>query len=441
MRTIFIKRVILSFFIILFITLLVLPGFYGKKSAFSAGDDTYKNLKLFNEILDLIEANYVEDVDSNDIIDGAIKGMIKTLDPHSTYMTADTYKELKINTKGVFGGLGIEITMINDIITVVSPIEDTPAYIAGVKSGDQIVGIDGKSTKGLTLEDAVHKLRGKAGTKVTITVMRKDLEKPTDFVITRAIIKLKSVKHKIYQKNIGYVRISSFQETTTDELKKAMDSITKEATHLNGLILDLRNNPGGVLEQSINVSDIFLKSGIIVSTKGRTKESETVYNAHDDGSEPICPMVVLINGASASASEIVSGALQDNGRAILLGTQTFGKASMQVVIPLNNGAALKLTTGKYYTPSGKLIQAMGISPDIEIEYLIPDKNRKKSRQIREKDLKGHIAGENEKEGEGEEETSNNKSGELKNDNQLSRAIDILKSWEIFNKMKKGQGNS
>ncbi len=434
MRTTRIKKGILSFIVILVITLLVLPEFYEKKSAFSAGNDTYKNLRLFNEILNLIETNYVEDVNPDVIIDGAINGMIKTLDPHSTYMSAETYKELRINTKGAFGGLGIEITMIDDAITVVSPIEDTPAFIAGVKSGDQIVGIDGKSTKGFTLEDAVHKLRGKTGTKVTITVRRKDLDKPKDFVITRAIIKLTSVKHKVYRDNIGYVRISSFQETTTKELQKVLNIITKEVSPLKGLILDLRNNPGGILEQSIKVSDAFLKSGIIVSTKGKTKKSETVYNARDDGIEPECPIIVLINGASASASEIVSGALQDNERAILLGTQTFGKASMQVVIPLKTGAALKLTTGKYYTPSGRLIQAKGISPDIEIEYVRPDENQKQPKQIREKDLKGHIAGEKETE---EVKKPEKKSDGSKKDNQLSRAIDILKSWELFTRMKEG----
>lgn len=434
MKSTFIKKGILSIIIVFFITLLVLPELYEKESAFSASNDTYKNLKIFTEILDLIETNYVEEVDTDVIIDGAINGMIKTLDPHSTYMSAETYKELRINTKGSFGGLGIEITMLNDAITVVSPIEDTPAYIAGVKSGDQIIGIDGKSTKGFTLEDAVHKLRGKAGTKVTITIRRKELDKPIDFVITRALIKLKSVKHKVYSDNIGYVRISNFQETTVTELTNALDAITKGATPLNGLIIDLRNNPGGVLEQSIKVSDVFLKSGIIVSTKGRTKKSEIVYNASNDGNEPECPIIVLINGASASASEIVAGALQDNERAILLGTQTFGKASMQVVIPLDTGAALKLTTGKYYTPSGRLIQAKGISPDIEIEYVGPDENKNRPKQIREKDLKGHIEGENETE---EVKKQGEESEQLKKDNQLSRAIDILKSWELLNKMKKG----
>ena len=434
MRTRLIKKEILSFIVILLVTLLVIPGLYESKQAFSAGNDTYKNLKLFNEILDLIETNYVEDVDPEVIIDGAITGMIKTLDPHSTYMSAETYKDLRINTQGTFGGLGIEITMINDVITVVSPIEDTPAFTAGVKAGDQIVGIDGKSTKGFTLEDAVHKLRGKAGTKVTITVRRKDLDKPKDFVITRAIIKITSVKHKIFDDTIGYVRISSFQETTTAELDKALQAIVKETSPLKGMILDLRNNPGGVLDQSIQVSDAFLKSGIIVSTRGKTKKSEVVYKARNDGNEPECPIIVLINGASASASEIVSGALQDNKRAILLGTQTFGKASMQVVIPLNNGAALKLTTGKYYTPSGRLIQAKGISPDIEIEHVRLDAQEKEPRQIREKDLEGHIAGENEGE---EEKGPEKKSDELQQDNQLSRAIDILKSWELFSEMKKG----
>jgi carboxyl-terminal processing protease len=437
MRSTFIKKGFLSFIIIFCFMLLVLPDFYQKKSAFSAGDLTYKNLKLFTEILDLIETNYVEDVDPDVIINGAINGMIRTLDPHSSYMSAETYKELRISTQGTFGGLGIEITMMNDAITVVSPIEDTPAFIAGVKSGDQIIGIDGKSTKGFTLEEAVHKLRGKAGTKVTITVRRKELEQPKDFVITRAIIKLRSVKHKVFPNNIGYVRISNFQETTLTELTKALDAIEKAAVPLKGLIIDLRNNPGGVLEQSIKVSDVFLKSGIIVSTKGRTKQSERVYNASNDGKEPECPIIVLINGASASASEIVAGALQDNKRAILLGTQSFGKASMQVVIPLDTGDALKLTTGKYYTPNGRLIQAKGISPDIDLEYVVPDENKSRPKQIREKDLEGHIAGDSETEETEEPKKEEGELEQLKKDNQLNQAVDILKSWDLLNKMKKG----
>lgn len=406
---------------------MVLVVFHGDRAALSANEDIYKNIKLFNRVLDLIEKNYVEEIDSKTVINGAINGMIKTLDPHSAYMTAEMYKELQVDTKGVFSGLGIVITMQDDVVTVVSPIEDKPAFLAGIKAGDQIIGIDGKSVKGLTIMEAVHKLRGPAGTKVKITVVRKGLEEPKDFEITRAIIEIKSVKYKIYPDNIGYIRMSSFQETTTDELKEAIKEINlKTKKSPKGIVLDLRNNPGGLLDQSIKVSEVFLKSGVIVSTKGRTKNAERVYEARNNGNEPVCPIVILINGGTASASEIVSGALHDNGKAVLVGTKTFGKASMQVVIPLDDGSALKLTTAKYYTPSGELIQAKGIVPDIVIEYDQINEETDKV-QAREKDLKGHLEGDNEGADEGAE-------GFLTDDNQLKCAVDLLNSWEILKKM-------
>lgn len=417
------KLKVLSFFFVL----MVLVVFHGDRAALSANEDIYKNIKLFNRVLDLIEKNYVEEIDSKTVINGAINGMIKTLDPHSAYMTAEMYKELQVDTKGVFSGLGIVITMQDDVVTVVSPIEDKPAFLAGIKAGDQIIGIDGKSVKGLTIMEAVHKLRGPAGTKVKITVVRKGLEEPKDFEITRAIIEIKSVKYKIYPDNIGYIRMSSFQETTTDELKEAIKEINlKTKKSPKGIVLDLRNNPGGLLDQSIKVSEVFLKSGVIVSTKGRTKNAERVYEARNNGNEPVCPIVILINGGTASASEIVSGALHDNGKAVLVGTKTFGKASMQVVIPLDDGSALKLTTAKYYTPSGELIQAKGIVPDIVIEYDQINEETDKV-QAREKDLKGHLEGDNEGADEGAE-------GFLTDDNQLKCAVDLLNSWEILKKM-------
>jgi carboxyl-terminal processing protease len=425
------KRNLLFLLLVLFI-LWFLSGLNGTDSALAVNQSIYKNLKLFNEALSLIEKNYVEEVDPETVIGGAIKGMTMTLDPHSAYMTADIYKEMQVDTKGVFGGLGIVITIQNHILTVVSPIEDTPAYLAGIKAQDQIIAIEGKSTKGFTILDAVHKLRGPKGTKVTITIMRKGLAKPKDFTITRNIIKIQSVKYKIVEDHIGYIRITQFQESTADEVKKALITINTKVNPLNGLILDLRNNPGGLLNQAVKVSDIFLKTGAVVSTKGRIKTAAHTYSAHNNGDEPTCPIITMINRGSASASEIVAGALRDNGRAILLGTKTFGKGSVQVVIPLNDGSALKLTTAKYYTPSGHSIQAKGISPDIYVERVKQNNNTKLNQfTISEKDLKGHLKGE-------KVETQEEKNVPLvKNDNQLKRAIDLIKSWNMFKKMNNG----
>ncbi|MEA3487162.1 MAG: S41 family peptidase [Thermodesulfobacteriota bacterium] len=422
------KRGIFFLSLPVLITLILLVG---HSVAFAADNETYKNLKLFNEVLNMVEKDYVEEVDPKVVIHGAINGMIKSLDPHSDFMTAEQYNEFKIGTKGTFGGLGIVITMQDDMITVISPIEDKPAFIAGVKAGDKIIKIDGETTKGFTIMDAVHRLRGKKGTKVTITIVREDEDDPIDFDIVRDIIEIKSVKHKIYYENIGYIRISNFQETTADELDKAIKEIDTENIPLKGLVLDLRNNPGGLLGQSVKVSDMFLKSGVIVSSKGRAKNSEHIYTARDDGYEPQCPVIILINGGTASAAEIVAGALHDNKRAILLGNQSFGKGSVQTIVPLKDGSALKLTIAKYYTPAGESIQARGIVPDIVVEYIKPAATGKdETIQIREKDLKGHIKGEKEEEEEGDGEAGKEIEN-LKKDNQLKNAIDLLRNWDIF----------
>ncbi len=411
--------------------LIILTLLMGHSAAFATDNETYKNLKLFNEVLNMVEKNYVEEIDPKVVIHGAINGMIKSLDPHSVFMTAEQYNDLKIDTKGTFSGLGIVITMQDDMIIVVAPIEDKPAFIAGVKAGDKIIKIDGETVKDFTIMDAVHKLRGKKGTKVTITIVREDEDDPIDFDIVRDIIEIKSVKHRTYYEDIGYIRISNFQETTADELDKALKEINAGDVHLKGLVLDLRNNPGGLLGQSVKVSDMFLKSGVIVSSKGRTKDSEHIYTARDDGCEPKCPVIILINGGTASAAEIVSGALHDNKRAILLGSQTFGKGSVQTIVPLKDGSALKLTIAKYYTPAGESIQARGIVPDIAVEYTKPATTDKDgSRQIREKDLKGHIKGEKEEEEEGDGEAGKEIEN-LKKDNQLKNAIDLLRNWDIF----------
>ncbi len=414
---------------LVFTLLIVLMGHSGARAADS---EIYKNLKLFNEVLNMVEKNYVEEIDPKVVIHGAIQGMIKSLDPHSAFMTAEQYNDLQADTKGTFSGLGIVITMQDDIITVVAPIEDKPAFVAGVKAGDKIIKIDGETTKGFSILDAVHKLRGEKGTKVTITVTREGENNPIPFDIIRDIIEIKSVKHKIYDGDIGYIRISNFQETTADELEAALTKIGTGDAPLKGLVLDLRNNPGGLLGQSVEVSDAFLKSGVIVSSKGRTKSSRRISEARDDGNEPECPIVVLINGGTASAAEIVSGALHDNKRAILLGTQTFGKGSVQTIVPLKDGSALKLTIAKYYTPDGESIQAKGVTPDIVVEYVKPALDAKdKPTQIREKDLEGHIEGEKE---EGIDEKTGREMVDLKKDNQLKSAIDLLKSWYVFKKM-------
>ncbi|HPC72967.1 MAG TPA: S41 family peptidase [Syntrophales bacterium] len=421
--------------------LLVTFGPYGDSRVAAVDTNTYKSLKLFTEVIDIVEKNYVEDVKTQALIQEAINGMIRSLDPHSAFLTPDQYKELQVDTSGQFGGLGIVITLQNDQLTVVSPIEDTPAFKAGIKAGDKILKIDGQPTKGIAITDAVKKMRGPENTKVILSIMRKDFTQPKDFVITRATIKIKSVKQQVFDGNIGYIRLSNFQESTTDELKKALQEINGKAKPLKGLILDVRNNPGGLLEQAVKVSDAFIKSGSIVSTKGRVKTVDATFVARDDGNEPTCPMVVIVNEGTASASEIISGALQDNSRAIILGTKTFGKGSVQTVIPLEDGSAIKLSTAKYFTPKGRSIQAEGIVPDIVVEFVkMPEEEEGPETVIREKDLKGHIKGEKEAarpketpEKKAEKKEEKKEKDPLVRDNQLKSAVDILKSWEVFSK--------
>ncbi|MDD5101336.1 MAG: S41 family peptidase [Syntrophales bacterium] len=433
MNTLFGKKTLI---LLAFLALLIL-GPYGDSRVSAIDRTTYKGLKTFSEVLDMVDKNYVEPVETDKLLQGAINGMIKSLDPHSSFMTAEMYKELEVETRGSFGGIGIEITLQKDVLTVVSPIEDTPAYNAGVKAGDQIVRINGKSTKDITVLDAVKQLRGPKDTKVTITILREGMAKPKDIELTRSIISIKSVKSRVYDDHIGYIRISAFQERTGDDLKKALREIEAKARPLKGIVLDMRNNPGGLLHQSVEVSDAFLKSGNIVSTRGRAKGMESKTVAKDNGDEPICPIVVLVNEGTASAAEIVSGALQDNGRAVIIGTQTFGKGSVQTVIPLEDGAALKLTTARYYTPKGRSIQAEGITPDIVIKQIRPGDEKEDADHalLREKDLKGHIKSPQENDAKAEEpkkETDN-----LDRDSQLKNAIDILKSWDILKKNSKG----
>ena len=416
-------------------TVLILLGPYGDSQVSAVDRNTYKSLKIFNEVLDMVEKNYVEDIQPKTLIQGAINGMLRSLDPHSTFMTADMYRELEVETRGSFGGIGIEITILKDVLTVVSPIEDTPAFHAGIKAGDQIIKIDGVSTKDINIMEAVKKLRGPKDTKVTLTILRENIPLPKDIVITRTDIKIKSVKSRIVDDHIGYLRIASFQEKTAEEVKKALQEINgKTRSLLKGLVLDMRYNPGGLYNQAVEVSEVFLKSGVIVSTRGRVKNMESKFMAKDDGNEPTCPIVVLVNEGTASAAEIVAGALQDNGRALILGTQTFGKGSVQTVIPLEDGSALKLTTAKYYTPKGRSIQAEGITPDIVVKYFkTPGERGSSGEPLREQDIVGHIRSPKEEDTPKTVEPAKKESENLMEDNQLKAAVDILKSWEIFRK--------
>ena len=431
-----------SLLVIICLGVFVLLGLRNDSNVYALDKNIYKGIKTFNEVLDMVQKNYVDEVESTTLIQGAINGMVKSLDPHSAFMTPELYKELEVETQGAFGGIGIEITILKDVLTIVSPIEDTPAFVAGLKSGDQILRIDGKSTKDITIMEAVKKLRGHKDTKVTITIMREKMPAPKDIVLTRAIIQVKSVKVKYFD-DIGYIRIAAFQERTSDDLNKALKDIGKKLNPMKGLVLDLRNDPGGLLNQAIEVSDVFLKSGTIVSTRGRTKSMETKAAAKDNGNEITCPIVVLVNEGTASAAEIVAGALQDNGRALIIGTQTFGKASVQTVIPLEDGSALKLTTARYYTPKGRSIQAEGIKPDIIVKFMKPKEDADNTAwwedRIKEKDLKGHIKPAKEDGTKVDEpQTQEDKDpSDLVNDNQLKTAIDILKSWDI---MKKNQNS-
>ena len=435
------KRII---FVILLISLLMagILLINGGSGHVKAGTgDIYKNIEVFTEVLRQIEKNYVEPQDPQEMIYGAIKGMVQNLDPHSSFMTKEEHQDLLIETKGSFSGVGIEISVRDKVLTVVSPIEGTPAYAAGIQAGDKIVRIDDKSTNEMTLTDAVKSIRGKKGTKVKLTIIREAAEKPLDFTITRDVIPLKSVRNYLLAPDIGYVRVSTFQSNTSKDLNIALEKLETGRT-LKGLILDLRNNPGGLLSQAIEVSDIFLDSGLIVSTKGRNASQDMEVSAQKNKTERDYPILVMVNGGSASASEIVAGALQDNKRALTLGTRTFGKGSVQTILPLSDGSGLRLTTAKYYTPSGRSIQASGITPDIEIEFVPPVQEEKKDgpQLLREQDLKGHMINDTteskeEQKEEKEDETTLRIKMLLERDNQVRHALQLLKTWDIFSKMK------
>lgn len=388
---------------------------------------TYDELKTFTEVLDIVQHSYVKTPDSKALIYGAIKGMLNALDPHSSFLTPDEFKELQIETKGEFGGVGIEITIKDGWLTVVSPIEDTPAYKAGIKAGDKIVKINGKPTKDMNLTEAVKLIRGPKGTKVTLTIWREGFTEPKDFEITRGIISIKSVKAKTLEPGYGYVRLTSFQENTASELQKALLKLEKENSPLKGIVLDLRNNPGGLLDQAVKVADEFLDKGLIVYTKGRLKGQQMRFYAHKNKHPHPYPVVVLVNGGTASAAEIVAGALQDHHRALLIGQTTFGKGSVQTIIPLEDGSALRLTTALYYTPSGRCIQATGIEPDLNLAHVEIDGKKTMHHVIREKDLARHLEIMEKKK---KEKNSKKEPKDLF----VDIGLQILKKWKILSKV-------
>jgi len=441
------------------ITLTVGVGFYRDGNA----APNYESLDLFTKVMHFVQSNYVEEVDTKKLIEGAIKGMLATLDPHTVYLPADQFKEMQVDTSGKFGGLGIEVMIVDGYLTVVTPIEDTPAFSAGVEPGDRIMLIEDKvkkikkETKGLTLQEAVNFMRGEKGTKVTVHLQRKNVEKLIPIELKRDIIKVVAVKGGMLEKDYAWLRITNFQTNTGRDLKRKIETLTKEnGRPLQGAVLDLRFNPGGLLEEAVNVSGLFLDRLPVVSTIGRNKGKKEVEFARSGSPYKDFKMVVLVNEASASASEIVAGALQDHKRALVVGKQTFGKGSVQTVIDLENKAGLKLTIARYYTPNGRSIQGKGITPDIEVDRLdvaLIEKARK-GKAFREKDLENHIKGENEvadddstdggkvTAGEGKDDKKpvaentkrlllNDPKEILKTDFQLQQSLSYLKAWNIF----------
>jgi len=399
----------------------------------AVSSETYRQLNMFGDVFERVRSEYVEEVDDAELIEAAIQGMLSSLDPHSTFLNSKAYGEMQVHTRGEFGGLGIEVTMENGLVKVISPIDDTPAYRAGMQPGDLIVGIDGEPVFGLTLGEAVELMRGPVNSEIVITVQRSGVEQPFDVAITRDVIRIRSVKSRAEGK-VAFIRVTSFNEQTESGVEKAMRELRKEiGDGLQGVVIDLRNNPGGLLDQAVAVSDAFLEKGEIVSTRGRGSRGGQRFNARAGDIAEGLPVVVLINGGSASAAEIVAGALQDHRRAIILGTRSFGKGSVQTVIPLPGEGAMRLTTARYYTPSGRSIQAKGIEPDILVDAGTIQVTSDAARR-REEDLRGRLDSEvqNSDSPEVEEEVA----AELTEDDalrdyQLQRALDLIRGLALF----------
>jgi carboxyl-terminal processing protease len=402
------------------------PRLWLGTSAVAAAADTYRQLNLFGDIFERVRSHYVEKPDDSKLVESAINGMLSGLDPHSSYMDPKSFRDMQVQTRGEFGGLGIEVTMEDGLIKVVAPIDETPAAKAGIRAGDIITHLDDEAVQGLTLNQAVEKMRGLVNTKINLKVMRKGAEKPLEIAIIRDVIRVRSVRSRIEGEDVGYIRITQFNEQTTDGLKKALNDLTTQigGDKLKGYVLDLRNNPGGLLDQAISVSDAFLERGEIVSTRGRDPDETQRFNAKAGDLTKSKPVIILINGGSASASEIVAGALQDHKRATLIGTRSFGKGSVQTIIPLGSGnGALRLTTARYFTPSGKSIQAKGIVPDIEVLQDVPDEVKSRPTETKgESSLRGHLKADGEEGGGSQSYVP----PEAKDDKALGAALDMLR---------------
>jgi carboxyl-terminal processing protease len=393
-------------------------------SARAAAADTYRQLSLFGDVFERVRADYVEKPDDGKLIESAINGMLAGLDPHSSYMDAKSFRDMQVQTRGEFGGLGIEVTMEDGLIKVVAPIDETPAAKAGILANDIITHLDDEAVQGLTLNQAVEKMRGPVNTKIKLTIMRKGQDNPINVTLQRDVIRVRSVRSHVEGDDVGYVRITQFNEQTSEGLKRAISDIaTQSGDKLKGFVIDLRNNPGGLLDQAISVSDAFLEKGEIVSTRGRNAEETQRFNARAGDLAKGKPVIVLVNGGSASASEIVAGALQDHKRATILGTRSFGKGSVQTIIPLGSGnGALRLTTARYFTPAGRSIQAKGITPDIEVLQEVPDELKARTDTRGESSLRGHLKA------EGQEETGSQSyvPPDPKNDKALNTALDLVR---------------
>jgi carboxyl-terminal processing protease len=396
----------------------------GARAQAAAAADTYRQLSLFGDVFERVRADYVEKPDDGKLIESAINGMLAGLDPHSSYMDTKSFRDMQVQTRGEFGGLGIEVTMEEGLIKVVAPIDETPAAKAGIMANDIITHLDDEPVQGLTLNQAVEKMRGPVNTKIKLKVMRKGGDKPIEVSITRDIIRVRSVRSRLEGDDVGFIRVTQFNEQTTDGLKKAVADLTAQAgDKLKGFVIDLRNNPGGLLDQAISVSDAFLEKGEIVSTRGRNAEETQRFNARAGDLSKGKPLIVLINGGSASASEIVAGALQDHRRATVIGTRSFGKGSVQTIIPLGSGnGALRLTTARYFTPSGRSIQAKGISPDIEVLQEVPEELKARTDTRGEASLRGHLKA------EGDEQTGSQSyiPPDPKDDKALHNALDLIR---------------